>query len=155
MDILTRDEVVILAFDRRINLVKIPDTLINVIQEKHIRPILGDDFYDAVIETPGTYSELIDLLKPLISFYVKYYILPNIYMEIADTGLNQIAGQNRNVSRDADLFMMRAATLDVCTLHSNAVYQHLKDNRDDYPLYKHWKNPQKKIVIAGGIIFEQ
>lgn len=155
MDLMTKDEVLAFAFSRTINLKKIPDSLINSVQEKHIRPILGDDFYEAVIAVPTSYTALTPYLEPIIAYFVKYYILPDILIEMSDTGINQIAGQNRQVADSNALELMRQAAIETAQIRISTLNKYLYDNQTLYPLYYHTANPSYSVEIVAGIIFEK
>ena len=65
-------------------------------------PVLGEDFYDLVVATPASYSDLVDKIKPPLAYFVKYYVLPILKIETGTVGMAQITGQNRNAPTDQD-----------------------------------------------------
>ena len=150
-DLITSTEIVLTAFDgRTIDTAKIPAGMINAIQVKHIRPVLGKDFYNAVIADTVTYATLITYIKPAIAYFIKFYILPNIFREITNTGVNQIPGQNRNPGTLDDLGSARQAALDNANLFIDVLVQFIKDNLINYPLY--YSPRANDIKFAGGMI---
>jgi len=151
---LTKTEVVTLAFTRGVDTKKIEDGLIESIQEKHIRPILGNDFFEAVLATPGDYSTLLTYLKNVIAWYVRYYILPDVYLDISSTGVSQIQGRGRTNATGTQVSRAQDHALETVRLHINRLTQYLNDNSDDYPNYFLAGNADNRITIAGGIIFE-
>ena len=155
MSLITKGEVISIAFVRTINPSKIPDHLIGSVEEKHIRPILGDDFYEAVIAAPLSYSALTPYLKNIIANYVKFYILPDIYQETTDTGITVIQGQNRQVSDKNGLEYSRQNALDIGKMLIDICEKYLYDNQASYPLYNAGLEAKNNIVIAGGIIFKK
>src|SRR3990172_2214202 len=152
-DLITKEEVIALAFQRPINTTKIPDGLINSIQVKHIKPALGKDFYNAVTAAQETYDTLVDLIKPAMAAFVKFYILPEIYNDISNSGINKIPGINRAAGTNEDLGSARQIALDQANLAMGALTDSLKDNETLYPLYSAGRDPNRKVEIAGGIIF--
>lgn len=151
-DLITTTEVIALAFQRPVNKDRIEDALINAIQVRYILPVLGEDFYDAVIAAPGSYTDLVAYLKPIIAYYVKFHILPDISIDVANTGVNKVPGHNRQSGTTEDLGMVKQSTLDTALMYVSAMTKFLDDNYADYPLYYSGSNPDNKIDIAGGII---
>lgn len=155
MSLITKAEVISIAFVRTINVSKISDHLIGTVEEKHIRPLLNDDLYEAVIAAPLTYSALVVYLKNIIANYVKFYILPDIYHEITDMGINVTQGQNRQPGDKNGLEYARQNALDIAKILIGICEKHLYDNSADYPLYNSGNASRNNIVIAGGIIFKK
>ena len=155
MSLITKSEVIAIAFTRTINESKIPAYLISSVEEKHIRPLLGDDFFEAVIAAPLSYSALVPYLKNIIANYVKFYILPDIYQEVTDMGINVTQGMNRQVSDKNGLEYTRQNTLDIAKMLINTCEKYLFDNQTSYPLYTSGSAAMNNIVIAGGIIFKK
>lgn len=152
-DLITKEEVITLAFQRPISTTKIPEGLINSIQVQHLKPALKKDFYNAVIAAPQTYDTLVDLIKPALAAFVKFYILPEIYNDISNSGINKIPGINRAAGTNEDLGSARQIALDQANLAMAAVTDYLNDNATNYPLYSPGGDPNNKVIIAGGIIF--
>ena len=155
MSLITKAEVISIAFVRTVDQSKIPDHLIGTVEEKHIRPILGDDFFEAVIAAPLSYSSLTPYLENIIANYVKFYILPDVYREITDLGISIIQGQNRQVSDVNGLEYSRQNTLDIAKMLIDICEKYLYDNSTSYPLYNFGNSAMNNIVIAGGIIFKK
>ena len=155
MSLITKGEVISIAFVRTINPSKIPDHLISTVEEKHIRPLLGDDFYEAVIATPLSYTSLTPYLKNIIANYVKFYILPDIYQEVTDTGITVVQGMNRQTSDKNGLEYARQNALDIGRLLIDICEKYLYDNSTSYPLYNFSSSAMNNVVIAGGIIFKK
>ena len=154
-DIASKSEVIAMAFQRPIAESRIEDGLINAIQVRYILPILGEDFYDAVILTPASYTALLVYLKPIVAHYVRYHILPEIFVEVSNTGLNKIPGNNRVAGATEDLGSLRQSALDIASFYVTALTKYLNDNYASYPLYYGGTNPENRIDIAGGIIMKK
>jgi hypothetical protein len=151
--LLTKDEIVAISFKRKIDLVKIPDRLAESVQSTHIKPVLGADLYDKVIATPSSYSALIDYLKPVIAYFVKYYILPEIWIDISTTGVNKIQGNNRTIADSEEFGTARQDALDMANKFMSDLTDYLNDNTTLYPDYYYYSNPGNKVNIVGGIIY--
>ena len=152
---ITKTDVISYAFSRNIEEGKIQDNLIESCGIKHLMPILGEDFYDAIVLTPASYVDLKVYLVALVSNYVKYEILPSIFTETSTAGLNQFLGENKRGVTPSDMETLRQNVLDTATLHAQMLYKYLEDNEDNYPLYVSGNNPQNKVTIIGGIVFEK
>ena len=151
---ITKADVIDYAFSRDIEEDRIQDNLIESCGIRYLMPILGEDFYDAVVLDPDSYVALNVYLVALISNYVKYEILPDLYTEVSTAGLNQFLGENKRPAVRPELAALRQNVLDTATLHSQLLYKYLEDNEASYPLYVSGSNPQNKVVIAGGIVFD-
>jgi hypothetical protein len=147
-DICTIAEVKSLAFDKPITDTRFKTGLINAIQVKYILPLLGETFYNDVIANAGNYTALLPFLKPVVAYYVKFHMLPDLSTDVSDTGTNKVPGNNRTAVED--IGGVRQSALDMAQLHVSALTKHLKDNT--YPLYFASSNPDNKISIAGGVI---
>lgn len=149
-DIVTKTEVITMAFARPVSENHIEDGLINAIQVKHILPVLGEDFYNAVILTPASYTTLLTYLKPIVAHFVRYYILPTIFRDVSNTGVNAIPGNNRSMGTTEDLGSVRQSTLDIANIYISALKKYLNDNSSTYPLY--YKSSVPEIEFAGGLL---
>lgn len=151
--LLNKDEIVSIAFTRKIDIIKIPDKLIESVQNTHIMPVLGKALYDLVIASPLNYSLLIDYIKPIIAYYVKYYILPEIWLDISTTGINKINGNNRISGNSEEFNQALQSALNMANMMVSSLTLYLNDNETLYPDYTKWSNPDNRIKILGGIIF--
>ena len=155
MDLLTKEEIIQIAFPRRIDTKRISDAMITMVQEQHIRDLLGDDFYEAILDAPSSYATVVNYLKNVISYFVKFYILPDVFLEIADTGIVQIVGQNRQVVDRNMLEFLRQETLTMARRHTKILEKYLYDNQASYPLYYYNSSPDNNVVTRGGIVFKK
>lgn len=143
------------VFNREIEEKKVHDDLIESVTERHIRPILGADFYDDVVANPSDYVTLKTYLVPVVANYVKYYILPEIRSEISTAGLNTIVGQNKQPVTIADLESVRQSVLEEARMQGQRLHKFLEANKDTYTLYVPAANPMNQVQIVGGIIFDK
>lgn len=151
-ELIEKEAIVALAFQRPIVTTKIPDGMINSVQIRHIKPCLGLDFYNAIVAAPETYDAVIDLIKPAIAFFTKFYILPELYNDISNSGINKIPGINRAAGTVEDLGSARQIALDQANLAMDALTYYLKENYTSYPLYVWQQDPNSRVEIAGGIL---
>jgi hypothetical protein len=151
-DLITKADVLEIAFIKNINDARIADGMINMVQVKHLKPILSKKLYDDVVNNPTNYSALITLIKPILAYFVKYYLLPGIYNDISNTGINKVPGNNRTPGTIDDLGSVRQDCLDVAQMSQAALTDYLNDNDTLYPLYVRNLNPLSSVEIVGGII---
>lgn len=154
-NLMTASEVISSAFDRSVESTKIPSQLITAAQDKHVRPILGDDFYDAVVADTVTYATLITQIKPMLAQYVKYWALPKIFVETGSVGMARIQGQNRQSANKDEMEVLRQDALYVARMHGEILRKYLDDNQSSYPLYFKGSNPQEQVKIRGGIVMDK
>ncbi len=88
--IVTQTEVIDLAFNRSIDTTRIKDSDINAAEWKYIKPLLGNDLFEDVINNLSGYTDLLVYLKPCAAYYVKYFVLPDLMYEISDRGAFQL-----------------------------------------------------------------
>ena len=143
------------VFSREVEAEKIQDDLIESVTQKHIMPILGEDFYDDVVANPLNYVALKTYLLPVVANYIKYYILPDIHSEISDAGLNVMTGQNKQSVPRQSLEGVRQSTLDAALLQGQRLLKYLTDNEDSLSLYVPGANPQNRVEIIGGMVFDK
>ena len=151
---MTKDEVISKAFTRKIQVQRIPDDLIDLMQFKYIRPILQDDLYDAIVADNSSYSALLEIIKPCLAYYCKYELLPEVWVDISPTGVNKTQGRNKTSGNPEEYGTVRQATWEMALMYANKLSKYLDDNTDTYSDYNISANPANKAKIIGGIIFE-
>ena len=143
------------VFNRDVEENKIHDDLIESVTERHIMPILGVDFYDDVVANPSNYTDLKPYLVAVVANYTKYYMLPEIHSEISTAGVNVMTGQNKQPVPRANMEGIRQAVIDEARLQGQRLLKYLEDNEDTFTLYVPANNPQNRVEIAGGIVFDK
>ena len=143
------------VFSRVVEENKIHDDLIESVTERHIRPILGADFYDDVVANPSNYTALKPYLVAVVANYTKYYMIPEIHSEISTAGINVMTGQNKQPVPRANMEGVRQSVLDEAHLQGQRLLKYLEDNEDTFTLYVPANNPQNRVEIAGGIVFDK
>jgi len=154
--LITKAQIISRAFTRQISESRIPEDMIYSCQRKYIKPILGDDFYNDLVVNSSNYSTLINnYILPVLSWYVRYTLLPELRMEISDLGIST-TNIKETSGVDDDLFaQIRNTTLIVAEDQSRLLSEYLLDNPTLYPLYIHCKDPNSEVKIIGGIVMDQ
>ncbi len=141
------------AFTRMVEIDKIKEDTILAVQQKHLIPVLGEDFYDAIVADPIKYAEVIAKIKPALAYIVKYYLLPDIFSEVSTTGIGLITGKNNQKASRDELGDHQKSAIDTYEMHIGVLTKYLNDNTSSYPLYHRSANPNNQIIHAGGIVF--
>ena len=155
--LITAAEVINLAFNRKVNHEKITESVIQAAQYKYIRPVLGDDLYDAILDdvNAAAYTTLTPYIKQALAWWTKYLALPELFVEITDTGVKQIQGENSVNVTDQRFIELRENIRTIAETKLKELTEFLYDNQSDYSDYYHGKNVDAEITIAGGIIMEE
>ena len=154
-NIMTPAEVISAAFDRAVEENKVPANVIAAAQVKHVKPILGEDFYEAVVADLSTYAALATIIKPMLAYFVKFWVLPKIHVETGSVGMAIIQGQNRQPATKNDAETLREDALQMARMHGEILRRYLEVNQSSYPLYFRGTNPQEQVTIAGGIVIDK
>lgn len=139
----------------------IKDSFIEVAQLQHIRPVLGDDFYDEIVAqnesnslTTANKKLVDDFLKDTLAFYVKFEALEDISFNTTSKGVRSIDDEFTSPATDAQ----RANLALKIRSHADALRDKMirfiedDDNIDDYPTYKKTENITKTVSTFGGIV---
>jgi len=154
-NLISEAEVIELAFERKVEPGKIPENVIAAAQVKHVKPILGEDFYEVVVADLTTYATLITQIKPMLAYFVKFWVLPRIHVETGSVGMARIQGQNRQPATQNDSEKLREDALQMAQMHGEILRRYLELNESSYPLYFRGSNPQEQVEIRGGIIMKK
>jgi hypothetical protein len=127
------------------NLIK--NSYIRSAELKHVKPILGADFYKLVDTTPSSYATLINsYLKELIAFYTLYESLPFLNVQVTDKGIMINDSETANQGSSAQRAELRMAVLSMAEALKNDTIEYMKENESDY------ENEKPRTKIIGGII---
>ncbi|MFA6335583.1 MAG: hypothetical protein WCX48_08525 [Bacteroidales bacterium] len=146
--LITASEVITIAFigEEKISSDKIKDVSIDIAEKEFIIPHIGQDLYDALIL--GSYTELATLLEKPLAFYVRFLILPEIAVSVANMGLMQsINDYSRPVSSAMQNTLLQRTLKNAETL-MDTVVKYIQDNYELYPEYIYKRHHK----IIGGII---
>jgi hypothetical protein len=155
--IITKSEIISLAFARKISDTKILDNIIQACELKYIKPVLTEDLWDAFYADPtnASYTILLAYCKNALAWWVKYTILPEVFTEISDTGVHQINANNAQTVTDQRFIEVRANCADIAQMHTDRITEYLNDNYASFPLYSAGLNPDSNVEISGGIVFRK
>ena len=142
------------VFTRTISSSRVPADLIDMVQHKYLRPILGKDFYDAVVATPSSYAALLVYVKPVLYYYAKYVLLPELRTEISDLGTNTLQINNTTPMTDEGFAAIRDQALIFAEDKVRVLNEYLEDNYSLYPLYSRGLNSSERIKLHGGIVMK-
>jgi len=134
MALVTKAEIIAAVFTRTVTESRIQNDLLEVVQHKYIRPILGEDFYDAVVTTPANYTALLAYIKPVLYWYAKYLILPELRFEISDLGTNQLQINNAAPLTDEGFALVRNQALIVAEEKVKILNEYLAIRKVQVPI---------------------
>lgn len=123
--IASKEEIKSLAFSRNFDINSIKDNVIELIELEQIKELLGDTLYSEVKSTPSSYCELLELLKPTIAYYLKYYILKNNHVKTGNKGTQIATGGNES---QGDVEMAKREALTFATKYRKQVLIYIKEN---------------------------
>jgi len=157
---ITATEVITTAYvNTTVNTSDIKDTFIEIAQEKWIRPILGNDFYDELVtENDATNLSAVnqnlmdDHIKPTLSHYIKYEMIINHTIDLTNKGSVIMESDFSRPTSSGERTDFLNATKSHADALADKLNRFINDNSDDYPLYSNVRNRQK---IVGGILLPQ
>lgn len=131
--------------DTTFNKTLIKDYVIEVAQERYIKPVLTKKLYDEIItqiQPSGTVTALnqtlIDIIEPALAFFVKAEIMPDVMAQLTSKGLMLNNTEFSASATDKQRADLRSNTFDQADVLLSKLTEHLNDtdNIDDYPLYQ-------------------
>jgi len=155
MALVTKNEIINAVFTRQVSESRIPTDYLEVIESKYIFPVLGKDLYNAVIASPTTYSALLNYVKPVIYWFAKYLLLPELRYEVSDLGTNQLNINNSTPLSDEAFALVRNQALIIAEEKQRMLNRYLEDNYTLYPLYSRGLNVSETCDIVGGIVMKK
>jgi len=135
------------------------DQYILMTQRKYIRPFLGTDYYDEILDqlddtstlTADNSTLITSYIKPALAHYVVYESLPQVRNQIAKGGVFNNLSETSDIASGQDYGRLRDDYLIKAETFIKEIDLYIKDQQDvdgtKYPLYC-GKNQQN-----GGIIF--
>lgn len=135
---ITIEEVKTIAFNGDVATSQIPENYIELAQEAHLRPALGDDFFDRLdtSDTLTTYEETLKAkLKKPLAFFVKFELLPHIGFKIDSGGIKiNNAYQAEGVS-DKQRDQVIKACLDTARKFFQIANRYMIKNKENLPYW--------------------
>jgi hypothetical protein len=156
--LLTAAEVISIAFnDKNYLSGKILSSHLEIAHEALLRPALGDDFYAELTDTvltAGVNKTFADTyLKGPLAWYVRYLILPEIYVHVSNTGLLMAQTEGTATASDKQAGLVRdQAKANADILMRKALF-YLEENIDDFPTFSSNETVNDNTKVIGGIIF--
>ncbi len=115
-----------------------------------IRPLLGDDFYDALIATVSSYTTLIDnYLKYIIAYKTLIIALPFIHIHIFSGGIRIPSNEFGSSGSSKERSELARNCEMISETYIKEMKRYLTDNLSSYPLYA----SQITTIRKGGLIF--
>ncbi len=157
--LITKAEIITLAYNRKIDENQIKDAVIDSAEFKYIRQILTENFYDYVVANTSTFTTLIDdYIKPCLAYFVKYLAFNDFFVEISDRGAFNLNADNANVISNATRTDTEAKILQVANIKAEKLTDYIKKqdlaNNTDYVLYNDMTDVQTEDEIVAGFFIE-
>lgn len=148
--------------DKNFNQSLIKDYVIEIAQERHIKPILTKDLYDEIVtqvQPAGTVTTLnqsvLDLVEPALAFFVKAEALPDIMTRVTSTGIQVNNTEFSSSVTDKQRADLRSNSFDQAHILAAKITEFLDDvdNNANYPLYeKDDVNVENELDRLGDIV---
>lgn len=160
--LISAQEVISKSFTNKNTLeVLIKENFIEVAQEQHLRPVLGNDFYDEIVKQNNDDNLSVDnklllddFIKDALAFYVKFEALDDLSFNTTSKGVRSIDDEFTSPATDtqrANLALKIRSHAD--TLRDKMIrFIEDEDNIDNYPTYKKFENVTKSVTTFGGIV---
>lgn len=147
-NIITPQEVITIAFAASSNMKaeSINEHIIHIAEVKYLRPALGVELYDKLSE----YTELADMVKPALAFFVKCEVMPSLAINMSNGGLALTNPQYMTTATDKQRTMLYESEMSKANTLLNEVLEYL-NNSNQYPEFKRVKTTVKHRV-AGVIL---
>lgn len=142
--LITASEVTAIAFigDNNVKPTYIKDSHIDVAEKKYIIPVIGQELYNNIL----LYPVLLDLIKKALAFYVRYIVLPDLAIQVTNTGMfNNSTDYSQSVSNEQRRALMQRA-LDNGDTYMEYVRLNIEENQ--YTEY----DKKVRSQIIGGIV---
>lgn len=132
----------------------IKDYFIDVAQEEHIRPLIGDDLYDTILAgslSAANQTLLDDYIKPCLYFYVKYEVITDMALNTTDKGIMVSESDFGSAASGRDRADLIAKAKKMGDTLADKLVRFLNDNSSSYA---EWDGMVRndKGQIKGGVI---
>ncbi len=127
-------------------------------QRQYIRPFLGDDFYEELLDqvegatlTADNTALLDDYLKPMLAHYIVFERLPEINDHVSNSGTMSDFNEFSNASGNTGKGLVRNQKYADAQHYEQQADQFIKDEQQDdstkYPLYDCGTRSSNKYLI--------
>lgn len=146
--IITPQEVIDIAFAANTNMKaeSINEHIIHIAEVKYIRPAIGAELYDKL----GEYTDLAEMLKPALAYFVKCEVIPSLSISMGNSGLAISNPQYMTAATDKQRTLLYESEMSKANTLLNEVLEYLATS-NAYPEYKGVKSVVKHR-FAGVII---
>lgn len=147
---MTAAEVVTTAINNKnFDTALIKDDFILAAELDDIRPALGDDFYDAIVAAPASYTTLLVYIKKALAFFTLVKALPFIHIHMNSLGVNTALGDNAPNATDRQRADLEESCQRTGEVHLQEMNRYLTNN-NTLTLYALWSgNSRQKF---GGLL---
>lgn len=150
--LITPTKVINLAFSQteQATCKSIKDVKIVVAQERYIRPALGCNLYEALLN--GEYADFAEeYISPALAMYVRYITFVDFALKLNDMGAQSYVGINGTSASSTERSEARTQIrLDADTLLNSAI-EYIQQNINDFPEYE-YREVKQRVHRAGGLI---
>jgi hypothetical protein len=129
---------------------------IEIAEEFYVKPVLGEDFYNDIVDSieDGTLSgDILTLVNNYvygtIAYYSWYEGLPMLYIRVEAKGLVKKFSDNSNAIDSNDFKLLRQSILDKCVMLKTRLEKYLYNNKELFPLYEKTCEPQGRSNSTG------
>ena len=123
--IASKEEIRNLAFTKNFDINAVKDNILELVELEQVKPLLGNTLFVSVKILPANYCDLLALLKPMIAYYLKYYISQGNHTKTGNKGV-QIANGSNETPSTAEVGKREALTF--AERYKNQVLIYMKDN---------------------------
>lgn len=161
--LITSEEVIKLTFtNRNTDPVLIADNLIRAIQFTYVKPVLGEDYYDSLLGRVATSTEtsaevilLNDYMKPMLAYYVKHDVIPDLMANTSSAGVRSNSDDNSSPASDKQVQRLMDQALKTAARLKDQMVDFLDDNDDDFPDWTCADNDNRTSENRAGIFLNR
>lgn len=157
--LITSDQIIELAFtNKNTDVDLINDAVINAAQFAYIKPILGEEFYDDLLDAVENSTEddnelilLNDHLRPALAYYIKGDIMPDLMANTTSAGIRVNSNDNSQPASDKQVTRVQDAAYKFAARLKDKMVDYLDDNDDLFTLWTCADNDTRDTFQRSGI----
>lgn len=117
------------------------DTRTQLMQLKYIKPLLGKDLYNELLEQIEGNSltvlneSLIEEIKPALSWLVYSDLVPDTNVKNTASGMTKSVGESFELASNSELASISKRAFGNWQVYERNLIEYLQDNKDSYPLW--------------------
>lgn len=136
--------------DERFDSNLIKEGYIEAAQLGNIKPLLGTDFFDDVIASPGTYTDLLVYIKNCLAFYTLVIALPFIHVHLVSQGIQVNFTDYGQAATDRQRSDLAEASKIMADIYQTELIRYLTDN---ITTYSDWDKTTNYVKRGGLILY--